>query len=183
MTKISNYRTKYCATCGAPFTPRSGRQRYCDWCRMPKFRRVRNAEVQQRRRHPERYPTETPRLPGDVGYEPITEPVDAAWPTKAQRARWHAVRDYWVRCGADPVVAGQMAWTDQEWMLATGANGDTPYWGASSANGDTSRVRDLRKHRPECPNSGAGAVAAQWQPRDSWARRVVARAIAEGRQA
>jgi hypothetical protein len=44
------YRDKICAECGAPFTPSSGRQRFCELHRADKFVTRRNSETRQRRR-------------------------------------------------------------------------------------------------------------------------------------
>jgi hypothetical protein len=49
-SETTRYADKECARCGAPFTPSGGRQRYCDYCRLPKFRMERNREAQERHR-------------------------------------------------------------------------------------------------------------------------------------
>lgn len=59
VSEITRYADKKCARCGAPFTPSGGRQRYCDYCRLPKFRMERNRESQERHR---RGPTEPPSI-------------------------------------------------------------------------------------------------------------------------
>jgi hypothetical protein len=44
------YGEKACAECGAPFTPASGRQRFCEFHQQAKFRTERDTESKRRRR-------------------------------------------------------------------------------------------------------------------------------------
>jgi hypothetical protein len=45
------YRDKVCAECGAEFAPTSGRQRFCEFHRKPKFATARDSESKRRRRN------------------------------------------------------------------------------------------------------------------------------------
>lgn len=178
------YRPKSCAYCGAVFRPTGSRQEYCTLhgSGTPKFARERDAERKDRRRHPDRYPAAPPRTPGDAGYTPVFD-TTITWPRRAQRARWRAVRDYWVRCGVDRVLAGQMAWQDAERVLAGAVSADGPYWETSDVSADSRRSSDLRKRDGQIGHFAPGAAADAWQPRESWARAVVDRARRDGRQA
>jgi hypothetical protein len=74
-----NYSEKVCGECGAPFTPTSGRQRYCDFHREPKFRRARNIEAQRAHRS------------GPVRWRPPTSLTVYLDHRRRDRVKWIAV--------------------------------------------------------------------------------------------
>jgi hypothetical protein len=59
----ARYVEKGCAECRGPFTPTSGRQRYCEFHRKPKFRTARDTESKQTRRATAGGELQSPRPP------------------------------------------------------------------------------------------------------------------------
>jgi hypothetical protein len=60
------YAEKGCAECGAPFTPASGRQRYCEWHQAPKFRTARDTGRKRTSRERSDDELESLRPPGHL---------------------------------------------------------------------------------------------------------------------